>query len=37
MRRRKADTGHYELARFSLIVGYLAYFKGGGSILDVGK
>jgi 2-polyprenyl-3-methyl-5-hydroxy-6-metoxy-1,4-benzoquinol methylase len=35
-RPRKADTGHYELARFSLVVGYFEYFKGGGSILDVG-
>jgi 2-polyprenyl-3-methyl-5-hydroxy-6-metoxy-1,4-benzoquinol methylase len=26
----------YEIARFSLIVGYFEYFKGGGSILDVG-
>lgn len=35
-RHGKADAGHYELARFSLVVGYFEYFKGGGSILDVG-
>ena len=35
-RSAKTDSGHYELARFSLLVGYFEYFKGGGSILDVG-